>query len=32
VIENGMVQAPQGPGLGIEYDWDFIDNHTVLTL
>ena len=32
VIENGMVQAPQGPGLGIEYDWDFIDNHTVVTL
>lgn len=32
VIEDGMVQAPQGEGLGIDYDWDFIDNHTVLTL
>jgi L-alanine-DL-glutamate epimerase-like enolase superfamily enzyme len=28
-IVDGMVQAPEGPGLGIEYDWDFIDNHTV---
>ena len=32
VVEDGMVQAPQGEGLGIDYDWDFIDNHTVLTL
>lgn len=28
-VVNGMVQAPTGAGLGIEYDWDFIDNHTV---
>jgi L-alanine-DL-glutamate epimerase-like enolase superfamily enzyme len=31
-IQDGMVQAPTGPGLGIEYDWDFIENHTVATL
>jgi L-alanine-DL-glutamate epimerase-like enolase superfamily enzyme len=29
VIKDGYVQAPTGPGLGIEYDWDFIDKHTV---
>jgi len=28
-IKDGMVQAPRGPGFGIDYDWDFIDNHTV---
>ena len=28
-VADGMVQAPTGPGLGIEYDWDFIENHTV---
>ncbi|MEJ6758672.1 MAG: enolase C-terminal domain-like protein [Pontimonas sp.] len=32
VIKDGMVQAPTGPGLGIDYDWDFIDDHTVVTL
>ena len=26
---DGMVQAPTGAGLGIDYDWDFIENHTV---
>ena len=31
-IIDGMVQAPTGPGLGIEYDWNFIDDHTVATL
>ncbi len=29
VIKDGYVQAPTGVGLGIEYDWDFIDKHTV---
>lgn len=28
-IVNGKIQAPRGIGLGIEYDWDFIDNHTL---
>lgn len=28
-IVDGFVQAPSGTGLGIEYDWDFIDNHTI---
>jgi L-alanine-DL-glutamate epimerase-like enolase superfamily enzyme len=26
---EGYAHAPQGPGLGIEWDWDFIDNSTV---
>lgn len=30
-ITNGMIRAPKGVGFGIEYDWDFIDNHTVAT-
>jgi L-alanine-DL-glutamate epimerase-like enolase superfamily enzyme len=29
VIKDGFVQAPTGAGFGIEYDWDFIDKHTV---
>jgi L-alanine-DL-glutamate epimerase-like enolase superfamily enzyme len=28
-IKDGLLQAPKGPGLGIDYDWDFIDKHTV---
>ncbi|HEY81918.1 MAG TPA: mandelate racemase [Dehalococcoidia bacterium] len=28
IDENGCVQAPQGPGLGVEYDWDFITKHS----
>ncbi len=28
-IENGYLTAPKGEGLCIEYDWDFIDSHTV---
>ena len=28
-IKNGLLQAPKGPGLGIDYDWDFIDKHTL---
>lgn len=32
VVEDGMIQAPTGPGFGIEYDWDFIDDRTVAIL
>lgn len=28
-IVDGHVLAPKGEGLCIEYDWDFIENHTV---
>lgn len=28
-IVDGFVQAPTGIGLCIDYDWDFIDNHTI---
>jgi len=31
-IKDGYVHAPEGEGLCIEYDWDFIENHTVATL
>lgn len=27
VDQNGCVQPPDGPGLGVEYDWDFIEKH-----
>ena len=27
-IEGGVAKLPDGPGLGIEFDWDFIDNCT----
>jgi L-alanine-DL-glutamate epimerase-like enolase superfamily enzyme len=30
-IADGMIRAPKGVGFGIEYDWDYIDNHTVAT-
>jgi L-alanine-DL-glutamate epimerase-like enolase superfamily enzyme len=23
--ENGFVSIPQGPGLGIEFDWDYVN-------
>ncbi|MGZ9891985.1 mandelate racemase/muconate lactonizing enzyme family protein [Bordetella bronchiseptica] len=26
-LENGLVQPPQGPGLGFEIDWDFVAAH-----
>lgn len=29
--EDGCVHCPQGPGLGVELDWDWLDNHTVET-
>jgi L-alanine-DL-glutamate epimerase-like enolase superfamily enzyme len=31
-IVNGMAQIPQGPGLGIELDWAFIDRATFKVL
>ncbi len=31
-IVDGYVMAPVGEGLCIEYDWDFIDKHTVAVL
>jgi L-alanine-DL-glutamate epimerase-like enolase superfamily enzyme len=27
IDKEGMVAVPAGPGLGIEYDWDYIDRH-----
>ena len=27
VDENGCVYAPEGPGLGVEFDWDWINAH-----
>jgi len=27
VDENGHVEVPDGPGLGVEYDWEYIDDH-----
>lgn len=31
-IKDGIATMPEGPGLGIELDWDFIDNTTFETL
>ena len=28
IDKNGCVQVPQGPGLGVQYDWDFITKHS----
>lgn len=28
IDENGCVEVPQGPGLGVAYDWDFITEHS----
>jgi L-alanine-DL-glutamate epimerase-like enolase superfamily enzyme len=28
IDENGCVEVPQGPGLGVEYDWDYITEHS----
>ena len=27
VDENGCVEVPEGPGLGVEFDWDWIEDH-----
>ena len=32
IDSNGRVRLPAGPGLGVELDWDWIDNNTVVTL
>ena len=29
IDQNGCVPVPQGPGLGVTYDWDFIERHTI---
>ena len=29
IDENGHVPVPQGPGIGVEMDWDYIENHRV---
>lgn len=31
-VENGVARLPQGPGLGMEFDWDLIDNCTTKQL
>jgi L-alanine-DL-glutamate epimerase-like enolase superfamily enzyme len=28
IDRNGCVEVPRGPGLGVEYDWDFITKHS----
>ena len=28
-VEGGCVKVPEGPGLGVELDWDAIENHRV---
>ena len=28
IDKNGCVSVPQGPGLGVEYDWDYITKHS----
>jgi len=28
VSEDGTVTVPDGPGLGVDYDWDYIQDHT----
>jgi L-alanine-DL-glutamate epimerase-like enolase superfamily enzyme len=28
IDKNGCVPVPEGPGLGVEYDWDHINKHT----
>ena len=28
IDENGCIEVPQGPGLGVEYDWDYITGHS----
>ena len=32
IDENGHVTVPQGPGLGVELDWDYIRTHQVDTV
>jgi len=28
IDENGCVDVPHGPGLGVVYDWDYIKSHS----
>ncbi len=28
INDKGMVQVPDGPGLGVEYDWEYISKHS----
>jgi len=28
IDKNGCVEVPHGPGLGVEYDWDYITEHS----
>ena len=32
IDEKGCVYAPEGPGLGVELDWDWINKHTIDTV
>jgi len=27
-VEEGVVSVPEGPGLGVDYDWDYIEENT----
>jgi len=27
-VEDGVVSVPEGPGLGVDYDWDYIEENT----
>jgi L-alanine-DL-glutamate epimerase-like enolase superfamily enzyme len=29
IDENGTVPVPNGPGLGVTYDWDFLLKHKI---
>ena len=31
IDSDGMVDVPEGPGMGVEWDWDAIDRMTVDT-
>jgi L-alanine-DL-glutamate epimerase-like enolase superfamily enzyme len=28
IDKDGMLDVPMGPGLGVEYDWDYIEKHS----
>jgi L-alanine-DL-glutamate epimerase-like enolase superfamily enzyme len=28
IDDEGMIEVPDGPGLGVEYDWDYISRHS----
>jgi L-alanine-DL-glutamate epimerase-like enolase superfamily enzyme len=32
ITPDGCLRLPEGPGLGVELDWDWIDDHTVAIL